>query len=151
MTVREQPTRRKESAVISRAALDKQRGAFERFTAFGLLFLSFAGTIAALSGGWSALRTNPRAAPIVGGIALQLVLTAMEYWYGAGRGAWRYRVALCVDSALTTVGYGPLFVPFLIPWLAGHSLGEMAMPIAWLIVAVVAFALAWWPEKTLID
>ena len=142
MTVREQPTR-KQSAILTRAQLDKQRGAFERFSALGLLFFSFAGTIAALSGGWTALRSDPHPAPIVGGITLQLTLTAMEYWYGAGRGAWRYRVALCVDAALTTVGYGPLFVPFLAPWLASHGLGEMAAPGAWLIVAVAAFLLAW--------
>lgn len=150
MTVREQQTR-KQSAILTRAQLDKQRGAFERFSALGLLFFSFAGTVAALSGGWTALRTDPRLAPIVGGIALQLALTAGEYWYGAGRGPWRYRVALCIDAAFTTVGYGPLFVPFLTTWLIGHSLGEMAAPAAWLIVAIAAFVLAWWPEKTLID
>jgi hypothetical protein len=151
MSVTQKPMRDKPSAIITRAQLDRQRGAFERFSAFGLLFFSFAGTVAALSGGWTALRNEPHLAPIVGGIALQLALTAAEYWYGAGRGPWRYRIALCIDSALTTIGYGPLFVPWLTTWLAGHNLGEMAAPGAWLIVAIAAFALAWWPEKTLID
>ena len=153
MTVREEPlkSRRKESAIVSRATLDRQRGAFERFAAFALLLLSFAGTVAALSGGWTALRTAPRLAPIVGGIGLQLALTATEYWYGAGRGHWRYRVALCVDAALTTVGYGPLFVPWIAPYLAARGAGELALVLAWALVGVAALALAWWPEKTLID
>lgn len=141
----------KQSAVISRATLDKQRGAFERFSALGLLFLSFAGTIAALSGGWTALRTEPRLAPIAGGFALQFVLTATQYWYGAGRGPWRYRLALCLDSALTAVGYGPLLVPGLSTYLLARGAGELADVAAWLIVAVAALLLAWWPERTLID
>jgi hypothetical protein len=116
-----------------------------------LLLLSFAGTIAALSGGWTALRTDPRMAPIVGGIAAQIVLTATEYWYGAGRGPWRYRAALCCDAVLTTLGYGPLFVPWLTDYLAAHGTGELAPALAWAIVGVAALLLAWWPEKTLID
>lgn len=142
---------RKQSAIISRATLDKQRGAFERFSALGLLLLSFAGTIAALSGGWTALRSEPRLAPIAGGFMLQLALTATEYWYGAGRGPWRYRLALCLDSALTAVGYGPLLVPGLSSYLSTRGTGELADVAAWFVVAVAAVVLAWWPERTLID
>lgn len=152
MTVESKPLgKRKASAIVTRATLDRQRGAFERFSALALLLLSFAGSVAALSGGWAALRTDPRLAPIVGGIVVQLVLTATEYWYGAGRGPWRYRVALCVDAALTTIGYGPLFKPWLTDYLAARGTGELAPLLAWMIVGAAALALAWWPEKTLID
>lgn len=142
---------RKQSAVISRATLDQQRGAFERFMALGILFFSFAGTVAAMSGGWSALAGNPRLAPIAGGLALQVGLTAIEYWYGAGRGPWRYRLALTADSALTTLGYGPLIVPIIAPYFFSRGLGEVSEPLAWLLIGVLSFLIAWYPEKTLID
>lgn len=142
---------RKQSAIVTRAALDKQRGAFERFSALGILFFSFAGTIAALSGGWSALASEPRIAPIAGGIAAQSALTAAQWWYGAGRGCWRYRIAVVVDAALTTIGYGPLIVPWLAPYLAARGAGEVAPALAWGLIGVVSFLVAWYPERTLID
>lgn len=141
----------KESAIVTRATLDRQRGTFERFSAFGILFFSFAGTIAALSGGWSELAAHPRLAPIAGGLAAQAALTAAEWWYGAGRGRWRYRLALLADSVLTTIGYGPLVIPWLAPYLAARSLGELAEPVAWGIVGIAAWLVAWYPEHTLID
>lgn len=142
---------RKQSAIITRATLDKQRGVFERFSAFGVLFFSFAGTISALSGGWAALASNPRVAPIVGGLGLQAALTAAQWWYGAGRGQYRYRLALLIDSALTTVGYGPLIVPWLAPYLAARGLGDIALFCAWGITGIAAWLIAWYPEHTLID
>lgn len=153
MTVRNEPltSKRKESAIVSRAALDKQRGAFERFAAFGVLFFSFAGTIAAFAGGWSVLVSQPRIAPIVGGIAAQVALTAAQWWYGAGRGIWRYRLALAIDAALTTLGYGPLVVPWLSLYLAARGVGEVSEILAWGLIGVVSFLVAYFPEKTLIE
>lgn len=150
MTVREVPTK-KQSAIVSRASLDQQRGAFERAMAFGVLFFSFAGTVAALSGGWSALRATPQLAPIVGGLALQGALTAAEWWYGNGRSRTVYRLALLIDTALTTFGYGPLIVPWLSSYLAGKGVGELAPLLAWGLIGVVSWLIAWYPEKTLID
>lgn len=152
MTVRSRNTSGpKQSAIVSREALDRQRGAFERFTAFGVLFFSFAGTIAALSGGWTALRSDPRLAPIALGVLIQAALTAAEWWYGAHRGPWRYRTALVVDSGLTTVGYGPLVVPWLTAYLAARGAGELADVVAWIVVGALAALIAWYPERTLID
>lgn len=153
MTVREQPLtgRRKESAIVTRATLDRQRGAFERMAAIGVLFFSFAGSVAALSGGWAAVRNEPRIAPIVVGVALQAALTAAEWWYGAGRGRWRYRVALAIDAALTTVGYGPLIVPPLAGYFETKGMADMAAPLAWIVVGGVSLAVAYFPERTLID
>lgn len=150
MTVREVPTK-KQSAVVSRAALDQQRGAFERFAAFGILFFSFAGSIAALSGGWTALFSAPRLAPIAGGIAVQAALTAAEWWYGSGRGRWRYRLALAIDAALTTIGYGPLIVPWLAPYLASKGIGDLSPMLAWAVVGGVSLLVAYIPERILID
>lgn len=152
MTVRSEPTtKRKQSAIVSRATLDRQRGAFERLSAFVVLFFSFAGTIAALSGGWTALRTDPQFAPIVGGLALQGIFTVVEWWYGSGRGPWRYRLALCADSALTALGYGPLVAAWLTAYLAAHGLGGLAEVAAWGIISLASFAVAWFPERMLID
>lgn len=150
--VRSEPLgKRKASAIVSRATLDQQRGAFERLMAAGLLFISFAGSIAALSGGWAALLANPRPGAVASGVAAQVALTAAEWWYGAGRGRWRYRLALCVDTALTAVGYGPLLAPWLAAYLAARGVGEGATILAWGAVTLVSAALAWYPEWVLID
>lgn len=150
MAVQSKPTS-KRSAIVRRETLDQQRGAFERFTAIGVLFFSFAGTIAALSGGWTSLRTDPRLAPIALGILIQAALTAAEWWYGAGRGRWRYRLALLIDCGLTTAGYGPLVVPWLSTYLAARGLGEVAIVLAWLLIGGVSLLVAYYPEHTLID
>jgi len=153
MSVKQQPLegRRKQSAIVTRGALDRQRGTFERISAVGLLFISFAGSIAAVSGGWGLLLTHPQAGAIVSGVLIQVILTAAEWWYGAGRGRWRYRTALCVDTALTAVGYGPLLIPWLGVYLAARGAGDAAPIIAWAIVGLASAALAWYPEYVLID
>lgn len=149
--IQSRPIRSKESAIVSRATLDRQRGAFERIMAAGLLFISFAGTIAAVSGGWAALLSNPRPGAIAIGVVTQIALTAAEWWYGAGRGPWRYRLALCIDTAFTAVGYGPLIAPWLVPYLAGKGLGDAAALVAWPLIVLASAALAWYPEYALID
>lgn len=152
MTVESKPLGpRKQSAIVSRATLDRQRGTFERAMAFGVLFFSFAGTVAALSGGWAALRTNPQLAPIAAGLAVQGGLTAAEYWYGKGRGRMIYLVALLIDIALTTYGYGPLIVPWLSSYLQARGAGELSTVLAWGLIGVVSWLIAWYPEMTLID
>ena len=148
--IRSRTTAAKQSAVVDRATLDRQRGAIERYSAFVVLFFSFAGTIAALSGGWSALRDAPQLAPIVAGLALQACLTATQWWYGAGRGPWRYRLALCADSALTALGYGPLIVPWLSTYLAAKGAGQASEIASWIIVGVASLLVACYRERKLI-
>src|SRR5205085_6420165 len=62
MAVQSKPiqSRTKESAVVSRARLRKQRGAVERWTAWVVLFVSFLGTVVALAGGWEIGRASCR-------------------------------------------------------------------------------------------
>lgn len=144
-------TRKKQSAIVSRETLDRHRGAFERLSALAVLFLSFGGSIAACSGGWAALAADLRLAPVALGVALQLGLTLAEWWYGAGRGVWRYRLALLIDSALTAIGYGPLFVGWLTAYLATHGLGALSYSAAWGIIGLAALAVAWYPERMLIE
>jgi hypothetical protein len=107
--------------------------------------------VAALSGGWTALRADPQLAPIAGGLALQGALTAAEYWYGKGRSRPIYVTALLIDVALTTLGYGPLVVDWLTSYLAARGVGALAPVLAWGLIGVVSWLIAWYPEKTLID
>lgn len=162
MTVRSTPLRdeeaerrSKESAVVSRASLRRQRGSIERWSAFVLLFVSFAGTVATLSGGWEPLFTAPRLVPIIGGIAIQALLTHLQWHYFDRPHISRpSRVA---DAVLTALGYGPLLHAGLVGWLAGHGVpntaeqGNFAWYGAWLIIGLVSYALAWYPESRLVD
>jgi MFS family permease len=156
MSVRSEPltstsARTKQSAIVSRATLDRQRGSFERMMAIILLFVSFAGSVAAFSGGWAALLAAPSVGVILAGIAVQVALTASQWWYGSGRGPWRYRLALLFDTALTAVGFGPLVVPPLATYLLARGVGDLASALAWCIIIIASALLAWFPEKTLID
>lgn len=156
MTIRSEPLKNaptKESAVISRARLRRQRGAVERWTAWVVLFLSFLGTVVAFAGGWPALieslRTwQPSAAAILGGLGLQGLLTYLE-WHYFDRPliAWTARG---FDTALTAVGWGPLFAPWLIAQLTTRATPE-PFYVAWAILGLVALAVAWYPETRLVD
>lgn len=141
----------KPSAVVRRATLNRARSGVERASALLLLLLSFVGTIVALHGGWApvlAMQISARA--VIGGIVLQGLLTWLEWAYGDRRINFKYLGALAADTLLTISGYGPVIVPLLAPPLAARSVPEPDL-VSWLIVAIVALALAWYPESRLID
>lgn len=138
----------KDSAVVDRATLRRQRGTIERYSAFVLLFVSFAGTIAAFAGGWSALIAAPRIAPIVGGVVVQALLTHLQ---------WHYfdqphisRPARVADAILTALGYGPLLHAGLLSGLAGRGVPE-PWYVAWGIIVGISYVLAWYPESRLVE
>lgn len=138
----------KQSAVVSQAQLKKQRGTIERVTALIVLFVSFAGTIAALSGGWPALLASPQLTPIIGGIAFQAVLTYLEWHYFDNVPiAWGARL---FDTAFTAWGFGPLFVTGLTALLASWGVPQPEYA-AWGVIGVVSFLTAWYPESRLVD
>lgn len=138
----------KESAIVSRSTLRRQRGAIERWTALVGLFISFAGTIAALAGGWPSLIGNPHVAPIVGGLLVQGLLTYLQWHYYDLR--WISTPSRVIDAALTALGYGPLFHPWLMGQLAARDVFE-PWYVAWAIVGLVSYGLAWYPESRLIE
>lgn len=146
-----EPERRasyKDSAVVSRARLRRQRGAIERYSAIVLLFVSFAGTIAALSGGWAALFSDPHITPIVGGLVTQAVLTHLQWHYFDKPHISRpSRVA---DAVLTALGYGPLLHTGLMGILATRGIPEPWYA-AWAIIGLASYLLAWYPESRLVD
>lgn len=143
----------KDSAVVSRARLRKQRGAVERFTAWGVLFISFLGSIVALHGGWPAFlgslaARQPNIAALLGGVLIQLVLTFLEwYYFDRPAIAWGARIA---DAATTALGYGPLVLAPMVFFLTSRGF-ETANTIAWAIIGLVSLGVAWYPENRLVD
>lgn len=144
---------RKDSAVVSRARLRRQRGAIERWTAWTVLLVSFLGSIAALHGGWppliaSLITLQPNWAALLGGLGIQVLLTFLEWHYfDQPLVAWPARV---IDAATTALGYGPLILAPLSAALASQALpqGDIA---AWCIIAVISFLIAWYPENRLVE
>lgn len=145
----------KESAIVSRARLRRQRGAIERWTAFIGLFISFLGTIAAFAGGWPALISAPRIAPIVSGLAAQGLLTYLQWHYYDNR--LLSRPSRVADAVLTALGYGPLFHTGLMAAVAaridipGTPPSDTAWYAAWAIIGLIAYGLAWYPESRLVE
>ena len=143
----------KQSAVVTRADLRKQRGSIERFMAWGVLLISFIGTIVVLHGGWPAFIASFTDGPLkigalLGGVIIQVVLTFLE-WYYFDRIllAWGARLA---DTVLTALGYGPLFVVPLVAWLTPYT-ASGATALAWTLIALLSLAVAWFPESRLVD
>lgn len=143
----------KDSAIVKRATLRRQRGAVERATAWIVLVLSVLGTIAALAGGWELLIGNilartPQWSAIIGGFAIQAVLTFLEwYYFDTPMVAWPARM---FDTATTAIGYGPLFIAPLLTFLVVRNLPQ-PLYLAWLIIGLVSLAVAWYPESRLVD
>lgn len=152
VTSKPMPTR-KESAVISRERLRRQRGAIERYTAWVVLLVSFMGSVAALYGGWPALVADlvvlqPHAGPIAIGIGIQAGLTYLEWHYFDNAPiAWSARIG---DAVTTALGYGPLVVAGLAAQLTSQALPD-ATYLAWGIIGLVSLLVAWYPESRLVD
>ena len=102
-----------------------------------------------LHGGWKpvlALQVNITAT--IGGVLLQIGLTALEWIYGSQCRHPVYLAALTADAALTAVGYAPL----LLPWLL-RVLAESAAPMlfAHALIAAFAMVLAVYPESRMVE
>lgn len=138
----------KDSAIIDRTKLRRQRGAIERWSALVVLFASFAGTVAAFSGGWDALLAAPTLTPILGGLIFQGLLTYLEWhYYDHVPVSWAARL---FDTGLTAWGYGPLVVAPITAFFAARG-ASSADIVAWVIIGIVSFLTAWYPESRLVD
>lgn len=148
-SVQSKPVRTKQSAVISRAQLDRQRGLVERMSAYIVLLISGVGTVVALHGGWEPIIAGEwRLAPFVGGALIQAGLTWLQWSYYHVRGlSWPARI---VDAGLTAYGYGPLFVGAISGYLTSRGAVEIADVGAWIIIGLVSYGLAWYPESRLV-
>jgi hypothetical protein len=145
--------RGKESAIVGRATLRRQRGSIERYTAWIVLFVSVLGTIAWLAGGWMPLiagivTLRPNWAAIGGGFGIQVLLTFLEWHYfDVLMVAWPARLA---DTAATALGYGPLVIVGLTLFLASKGVPS-PLYAAWGIIGLVSLLTAWYPESRLVD
>lgn len=143
----------KGSAIITRDRLKKQRSGIERTMAWLVLFLSFLGTIAALHGGFGPLVSSISRGPLntaalLGGVLIQSIVTFLEWWYfDRPLIAWSARV---VDTAATTIGYGPLFLAPLAVLLYNRGVTQPEA-VAWGVIALVSLGVAWFPESRLVD
>lgn len=143
----------KPSAIVTRGRLRQQRGAIERTMAWIVLLVSFLGSIAAMHGGFAPLiasivswQLNQSA--LISGVLIQIIVTFLEwYYYDRLLIAWGARV---VDTALTAIGYGPLFLAPLIVLLYNRGITEPAYT-AWAIIILVSLGIAWFPESRLVD
>lgn len=153
--VRSQPAKtfvvRKESAVILRAQLQRHRGKVERYSAWIVLFVSFVGSVVAFNGGWlnvAALKIS--IAGTLAGLILQIALTYLEWhYYDKPAVAWGAR---SIDTITTAIGYGSLLLVPLVKYFEGKSVStEGAILIAWLIIGIASFLVAWFPESRLVE
>lgn len=147
---------RRPGAVLKRSQLRQARGWFERAAAIAVLFLSLIGSLLTWSGGIGPLVANPGNG-LTWGLAIgsQAVLTAIQWMYRAQgfTHPW-YLGSLALDMILTVLGYGPVVAPWLTRRLIAAGLPlpvEQAAIIAWAIVTIAAFAMAWYPEDRLVD
>jgi hypothetical protein len=145
----------KPSAMFRRASIERSRTGVERISAWGVLLLSVFGTVIAFHGGWDAFleQRNPTAIGI--GVVLQIGLTYVQWAYYRHRVvAWGSRL---VDTFLTALGYGPLFLAPLAALFV--SVGITSVVFGWpgaLVAAAAAislasYGLAWYPESRLVD
>jgi len=143
----------KESAIIRRATLRRQRGAIERSTAWFVLVLSVIGSIAALAGGFVPLIAGimtraPQWSAIIGGFMLQVLLTHLEWHYfDTPLVAWPARM---VDTLTTAIGYGPLVIAALSAFLLARGV-PLPLYAAWGIIGIVSFIAAYYPESRLVE
>jgi hypothetical protein len=162
MTIRSEPSRnpvappsgeraggKKQSAVVSRAQLERGRGRVERLTAYVVLLVSFVGTVVALHGGWGVVLTSGlQVRALAGGVLLQIVLTWLQWSYHHIRAlCWGSRL---IDAAFTAYGYGPLFIVALVGYLTERSIPQPLFA-GWFILGLVSLLLAWYPESRLVD
>lgn len=148
-----------EPGVISRAAVRRSRTTVEKALAWGVLALSWLGSVVTAHGGWTLLLASISPAATALGLAGQAVLTYLQWAYDdIWWIAWPARM---IDAALTALGYGFLFVRGLaalfritgldsVVWPLGWWQVTTAGLIAWGIIYLVSLVAAWYPERTLV-
>ena len=148
-----------EPGVISRAAVRRSRTTVEKALAWGVLALSWLGSVVTTHGGWGSFLAAPAPAAIAIGLAFQAALTYLQWAYDDTR--WIAWPARAVDALLTALGYGFLFVRSLALVFAITGLPNELWPllwwqvtacglVAWAIIYIVSFGIAWYPERTLV-
>lgn len=143
----------KRPPTISRERLRRQRAYITWYAAWGVLGLGWLGTVVAANGGWGPfLSLQWTWTGWIGGLALQAFLTWLQWSFGDIPAlSWTSRA---VDAGLTALGYGVLFVDWLVAALPGGALPwglpRVDVVAAWGILWAVCLVPAWWPEHRLV-
>jgi hypothetical protein len=136
----------KGSAIFNGSQFDAGRPIFERFLAGVILLLSFVGAIVVVAGGWTNIPVGLNVGSFFGGLTLQGICTAVQWFYRKNKWTVQYQLFLQVDACTTTIAYyavieGPVRA------FAGFVLGAVAMVLGWSVIpasaALVVEALTW--------
>jgi hypothetical protein len=141
-------TKRKHSAIVRGATLDRMRPGFERLVGVGLLSLSFAGSVLAFNGGWGA---SINWLGVTAGISTQVLVTVIEWLYRHQRLSWQYGGVLLIDIGTTIVGFSPLILLPIVSLLTAIGAVEYTGIIGWGVIVLASILLAAVPERILID
>lgn len=143
---------RKPGALVSRAQLTASRGWFERILAIIVWAVGFVGTLFTCAGGVAAFVAAPdRPLPWLLAAAIQVLLTALQWWYRSVSPAHPvYLGALAIDIGTTAWGHGWYVTPALGAWLAAQGVTQSAIA-AWAVIGVLAWFAAWYPEHVAVD
>lgn len=145
---------------FSRERLVRSRTHVEKAAAWGLLAVSWLGSVVTAHGGWAVLLTAPSVGAAVIGLASQAVLTWLQWSYpDVWWVAWPARL---VDALLTALGYGFLLIGGLTLLLAQTGLSAGRWPLLWFVVSVAGLVgwtilylqsllIAWYPESRLVQ
>ena len=147
--------RRKASAVVNGRDLDRLQGPFERLIGWGLLVLSFVGSVLALNGGalWPVAIEA-----IIGGFALQALLTVVEWIWGIRRRGlqWYNGAAILLGTGLTVYGWAAILIPSMtalwgrLPQLVAVD-PQAPTVAAWVLLGALALLNEVLPEYILVD
>jgi hypothetical protein len=149
----------KESAVFRSSQFDAGRPMFERVVSFLILLASFVGAIVSLNGGWSSVPDKLTAGGVLGGLFLQLVCTATQWFYRRRKFSWPYMSATLVDTATTASAYHQFVAPpvmalvaWLLGWIGSPEWGTLAgAALSWVVMIALSLAGSILPEDRLID
>lgn len=153
-----EPGRRNPTAIFKRGTFTRQQNGTKRFLAVLLALISLTGAVIWGGGGpgaWAAL--TPLWWGVVGAAVLQVVLTYGQWVFG-GPGWWNPLYLICwgVSTTTTVLGYWPMVHGWLTAKVlavtgAESTAGYYAPWIAGAIIIIVAAAMDWLPEQTLLD
>jgi len=144
----------KPGALFRSGQIRQARGWFERIMALMVLALSLFGTVLTWAGGYVLWAANPWDGRTWGlAVLTQATLTVLQWMYRVhGMSRPEYLIPLAIDVGLTIWGYGWVVAP----WLAGQATKQgapvdVAPFVAWIVIALASFGMAWYPENRLID
>ncbi len=145
----------RKAAFIPASALESAKPWYIRMVGVVILLIGVASSVATFNGSWS---LRPELQALLLGIGLQVGVTLTEWFYRNERLSLAYFLAVCIGAGVSIVGLSALllkpfmgFVSGLTDVVAPDKTVSVAVPIAWLLIAVVSLIIEILPELILID